>query len=116
MKNRNFKIYLKGTFCGQGKYPLMTAARNNWLEDYLDLLSEAPDELIAIVENSNPGFLENVPDLMVDSDGGQFPLDTTLTPDVTYNTEDGYTKSSSKQLSAYVPFVFFILMKSTKNV
>jgi len=95
MKNYHLKIYLKGTFCGQGKYPLMTAARNNWFEDYLDLLSESPDKVNYVLENYNSDILENklehVTDLMS-------------------------SHSSSEQSSAYLPLLFLILMKTMKDV
>ena len=96
----------------------MTAARNKWLEDYLEILSESPDEFIAIVENSNPGLLENVPDLlenvpvlMTDAEPTSDGIDNP--EDVTY-TISSY--SSTKQSSTYVPFLFFTLMKTIMDV
>ena len=101
MRNYHSKIYLKGTFCGQGKYPLMTAARNNWFEDYVDLLSESPDELITMVENTNPDIVENY-----------------LESDVLEHVTDlmSSSNSSSEQSSAYLPLLFFVLMKTMKDV
>ena len=101
MKNFHLKIYLKGTFCGQGKYPLMTAARNNWFEDYVDLLSESPDELITMVENTNPDIVENY-------------LESDVLEHVTDLMSSSY--SSSEQSSAYLPLLFFVLMKTMKDV
>ena len=96
----------------------MTAARNNWLEDYLETLSESPDELIAIVENSNPGLLENVPDLL--ENVPDLMLDTSLTADEIENPEDvTYTissYSSTKQSNTCVSFLFFTLMKTFMDV
>ena len=101
MKNYHLKIYLKGTFCGQGKYPLMTAARNNWFEDYLDLLSESPDEVITILENNKSDILEN-------------NLESDVLEHVTYLMPSSH--SSSEQSSCYLPLLFFILMKTMKDV
>ena len=89
MKNYHLKIYLKGTFCGQGKYPLMTAARNNWFEDYLDL------------ENDKSDILEN-------------NLESDVLEHVTYLMPSSH--SSSEQSSGYLPLLFFILMKTMKDV
>ena len=101
MKIYHLKIYLKGTFCGQGKYPLMTAARNNWFEDYLDLLSESPDEVITILENSNPDILESNPE-------------SDVLEHVTIPMSSSH--SSSEQSIAHLPLLFFILMKTMKDV
>ena len=95
----------------------MTAARNNWFEDYLETLSESPDEFIAIVENSNPGLLENVPDLL--ENVPTLMTDAKPTSDEIDNPEDGVTissYSSAKQPSTYVPFLFFTLMKTIMDV
>ena len=96
----------------------MTAARNNWLEDYLEILSESPDEFIAVVENSNPGLLENVPDLL--ENVPDLMLDTSLTADEIDNPEDvTYTissYSSTKQSSTCVTFLFLTLMKTIMDV
>ena len=96
----------------------MTAARNNWLEDYLETLPESLDEFIAIVENSNPGLLENVPNLLENVPALTLDVEPTLDEidnpeDVTY-TISSY--SSTKQSSSYVPFLFLILMKTIMDV
>ena len=95
----------------------MTAARNKWLEDYLEILSESPDEFIAIVENSNPGLLENVPDLL--ENVPVLMTDAEPTSEEIHNPEDvTYTisYSSTKNSSTYVPFLFFTLMKTIMDV
>ena len=96
----------------------MTAARNNWLEDYLEILSESPDDFIGIVENSNPGFLENVPDLLENVPA--LAMDAEPTSDEIDNPEDvTYTissYSSTKQSSTCVSFLFFTLMKTIMDV
>ena len=75
----------------------MTAARNNWFEDYLDLSPESPDEVITILENSNPDILESNPE-------------SDVLEHVTVLMS--FSHSSSEQLSAYLPLLFFILMKT----
>ena len=95
----------------------MTAARNNWFEDYLEILSESPDEFIAIVENSNPGLIENVPDLL--ENVPVLMTDAEPTSDEIDNPEDGVTissYSSTEQSSTCVPFLFFTLMKTIMDV
>ena len=95
----------------------MTAARNNWFEDYLEILSESPDEFIATVENSNPSLLENVPDLL--ENVPTLMMDAEPTSDEIDIPEDGVTissYSSTKQSSTYVPFLFFTFMKTIMDV